>query len=229
MLAGVVHVAGLLVGPRQSKLGRGVMRIQLQRMVEGFNGLRKLPGLHVRRAQKIPGVGIVRINFGDPLEIVNRRRRVAGILGQQSQAVPGVRILRILLKGLLKSGPAFLYFLQVAVGHAFIQSRNRKFRVSLRRLLKTLQRLLEQLLIHVRRTQIVQTRGLHRIRSLELRLRRRGKKAEGSQDHGSESNRDSGSHHKNLTTKDTKDHEGNRFLRGTSCPLWFQGYRSALP
>ena len=61
MLAGLSRVTRLLIGARDSELGRGMQRIQLERVLESVDGLGKLLVLRVRSAEEIPGVGIVRI------------------------------------------------------------------------------------------------------------------------------------------------------------------------
>ena len=99
-------------------------------MLEGVDGLRKLFGLHVRRAQKIPGVGVVRIDLDNMLEGIDRGLSVAGILRQQAEVVPGVRILRILLQRIFQSRLGFVDFLQIQKGDAFIQPRDGQFGIS---------------------------------------------------------------------------------------------------
>jgi len=54
-----------------------MQRVELQRVLEGVDGLGKLFRLHVGGAQEIPGVGVVRIQFDDVVERVNRRLSVA--------------------------------------------------------------------------------------------------------------------------------------------------------
>ena len=128
VLAGVVDVGRLLVGARQSELGGGVQRVELQGVLKGLDGLRKLLGLHIRCAQKIPGVGIVRIDFDYVIKGINRRLRVSGILREQAEVVPGMWILGILLQRVFERGLGFVDFLQVQEGDAFIQARDRQFR-----------------------------------------------------------------------------------------------------
>ncbi len=182
-------------------------------MLECFNGLRKLLGLHVCGAKKIPGVGIVRVDFDDALKCIDRRLRFARILGQHPEAVPGVGILRILFQRIFQCSLSFINLLQVQVRDTHVQPRDRQFGIGLRGLLKLFQSLLEKLLVHVRDAEIIQARGLDRIR-----FRLGGKQAEGGEQGGNESSRDSRSHQRNLTTKDTKDHKGNRFRERSVFP-----------
>ncbi len=71
VLAGAGEVARLLVGTRQSKLRRGVQRVQLQRVLKGIDRLRKLLDLRVSRAQEVPGVGVIGIDFGNATESID--------------------------------------------------------------------------------------------------------------------------------------------------------------
>ena len=92
MLAGVRAVAGLLVGARESELGRSVQRIQLERVLEGVNRLGKLFELRVSGAQEVPGVGVAVVNGDDVLEIFDRCFGVAAVLVQHAERVPDVRV-----------------------------------------------------------------------------------------------------------------------------------------
>ena len=95
MLARVCSIARLLVGPRNSKLRRRVQRIQLKRVLESINRLRKLPRLRVGCPDKIPTVGIVRVHLNHVSKRVDRPLRIVRVLVQQSQVEPGMRILGI--------------------------------------------------------------------------------------------------------------------------------------
>ena len=172
MLAGVVNIGGLLIGPRQSKLGRRVQRIELQRVLEGIDGLRKLLGLHGGCPQEIPCVGVVRINLDYVTKRVNRGLSIAGILVEQSEVVPRVRIPGILLERIFERRPGFVNLLQVQEGDAFIQPRDRQFGIKLNRLLECLESLLEKLLVHVGGAEIVHARSLNRIGGLYGALRK---------------------------------------------------------
>ena len=131
-------------------------------MLESVNRLRKLLGLRVGRAQKIPGVGIVGVDFDDALECIDRRRRIARVLGQHPEAVPGIRILRILLQRVFQRRLGFVDLLQIQIGNALVQPRDRQFGIGRGGLLKFFQPLLEQLLVHVGDAEIVQARGFDR-------------------------------------------------------------------
>ena len=102
VFAGMGRVARLLVGPRNAEFRRSVQRIQLERMLEGVDGLRILLELRRRSAQKIPAVGVVGIDLGDVAKRVHRSLRIVGILVQQSQAEPGVGIVGRILAGSLE-------------------------------------------------------------------------------------------------------------------------------
>ena len=187
MLARMIEISRLLVSARQSKLGGGMQWVELQRVLESFNRLRKLPGLHVRCPKKIPCVSIVRIDFNYMLKRINRRLRIASIFCQQPKVVPCVRNLCILLDRIFECSFGLIDFLQIQKRDAFVQARHRQLRIKLRRLAKGFESLLEQLLVHVGRAQIVHPRGFDGIR-LQWSLRRGGKKTKCGEQHASKSN-----------------------------------------
>ncbi len=92
VLAGVGDVAGLLVGARESELRRGVQRIQLERVLEGVDRLRKLPELGINCAQEVPSVGIAVVDFDHAAKIFHRSLRIAAVFLQHPQGIPDVRI-----------------------------------------------------------------------------------------------------------------------------------------
>ena len=202
MLAGMVDVGGLLVGARQSEFRRSVERIDFQRVLECFDRLRKLLGLHVGRTQKIPGIGVIGIDFDDALECFDRSLRVARILGQQSEAVPGVRAFRILLEGIFQRGFCLVNLLQIQIGDALVQACNRELGIGFGCLLELLQSLFEKLLIHVGDADVVEARGFNWIR-----LRREGKQTKGRDERGDETCRTFRIHSvKDLTTEERGEH-----------------------
>ncbi len=109
-----------------------MQRVELQRVLESVNGLRKLFGLHVGCAEEIPGVGVVGIEFDDVLERVNRALCIARILREQAEVVPRVRDSGILLQHSLECGFGLVNLLQVQEGDAFIQARNCQLRIQFR-------------------------------------------------------------------------------------------------
>ncbi len=180
-------ISRLLIGTRQSKLGRGVQRVELQRVLESLDRLRKLFSLHIRRAQEIPRVGVVGIELGYVMKGVNRGLSVSSILREKPKVVPRVWILRILLERVFQRGLGFVDLLQIQKCDAFIQTRNRQLGIELRGLLEGLESFFEKLLVHVSGAQIVQARGLRRIR-FRLSLRRGREQAKRGQEYASESN-----------------------------------------
>src|SRR5437762_11379797 len=92
MLAGMRHVARLLVGARESKFSRGVQWIEFDGVLESFDRLRILPGLRIGAAQKVPGVGIVGIDLSDAAEGVYRGLRIARVFIKQAEVIPGMRV-----------------------------------------------------------------------------------------------------------------------------------------
>ena len=174
-------------------------RVELQRVLKRFNGLRKLLGLHIRCAKKIPSVSVVRIDLDDALERIDRRLRIAGVLGQHPEAVPGIRILRILFQRIFQCNLGFVDLLQVQVSDTHIQPRDRKFGIGLRGLLELFQSLLEQLLVHVGDAEVIQARRLDGIR-----FRLGGQQAKGSKQRCDKGSRNSEIHLANdLTTERT--------------------------
>ena len=113
VLAGVLGVAGLLVGARKPEFRRRVQRVQLECMLESFNGLRILLGLGVNAAQEVPCIGIVGIDFDDVAKRVRSGLRVAGIFIEQSEVVPRVRIFGIALDPFQQNFFCLIHPLQV--------------------------------------------------------------------------------------------------------------------
>ncbi len=133
-------------------------------MLKGFNRRRKLLGLHVRRAQEVPRVGVFRVNLGHTLKGIDRRLRVARVLVHQPEVVPRVRTLGINLQRFFERGLGFIHLLQVQVRDTHVQPRNRQLRISFSSLFEEIQSLLEQLLVHVGGSKIIQARRFNGVR-----------------------------------------------------------------
>ena len=80
---------------------------------------------------------------------------VAGIFREQAEAVPRVGTLGILLECVFERLLRFVDLLQVQVGDAFVEPRDRKLRIGIERLLELFQSFFEELLIHVGDAKIV--------------------------------------------------------------------------
>ena len=186
VLAGVVDFGGLLVSPRESELGRGVQRVELQRVLKGVDGLRKLFRLHVSRAQEIPGVRLIRVDLSYVTKGLNRGRSIASIFGQQAEVIPCVGVLRILLERILQHRFGFLDLLHIQQGDAFIEASHREIRIKLRCLLECLESFLEKLLVHVGGAEIIHARSFDGIR-LWLSLRAGREEAKGGREYAGES------------------------------------------
>ena len=121
---GGVGLPGLLVGPRQSELGGGVVRVDLQCVLEGVDRFRKLLELRVGRSKEVPGVGVVRIDFSDAAERIDGPARVGRILVIEAKVVPGVGIFGIAFGGLFKQRLRLVAALQVEQRHSAIDGRH---------------------------------------------------------------------------------------------------------
>ncbi|OLE56854.1 MAG: hypothetical protein AUG13_06925 [Chloroflexi bacterium 13_1_20CM_2_59_7] len=150
------EVAGLLVGPRESELRRGVQRIQLERTLESVNRLGKLFDLGVSGAKKIPGVSIVGVDLDYAAEGVHRALRIVRILIQQTEVEPGVRIVGITLDRLLEKLLRRLDAPQVKQRYALVQPGDLQLGVERGSVLKGLETFLEELLVHIGSAQIVE-------------------------------------------------------------------------
>ena len=133
--------------------------IDFQRVFKGIDRLRKLLGLHVGRAEEIPGIGVIWIDLDDVLERFDRSLRVARIFSEQSKAVPGVRALGILLQGVFQCDFGIVDLLLIQIRDALVQACDGKLGIRFGRLLKLLQSFFEELLVHVRDANVVETRG----------------------------------------------------------------------
>ena len=80
---------------------------------------------------------------------------------------------------LLEGGFGFVNSLQVQVGDALVQFRDREIGIECSGLLKRLEAFLEKLLVHVRGAEVVHAGGLDWIGSFRLRLGSGGKEGEG--------------------------------------------------
>ena len=87
-----------------------------------------------------------------------------------------------MLQSVVEGGLGLIDLLQIRICYALIQARNRKLRIRLKRLLKLVQSLLKELLIHVGAAQVVQASGFDGIR-----LTCRNQEAERSNERSDES------------------------------------------
>ncbi len=101
-----------------------MQRIQLERVLEGVNRLRKLLELRINRAQEVPGVGIAVVEFDHTAKIIHRRLRIAAVFLQHPQAVPGVRVFRIVLRRGFEDFLGRIHATQAQQRDALIQSRH---------------------------------------------------------------------------------------------------------
>src|ERR1019366_3484648 len=112
--------------------------IDLQRVLEGFDSLRKLLSLHVNRTQEIPGISVVRVDLSHVMKRIDRGLSIARVLRVQAEVIPRLRIPGILLERVLQRSLGFVDLLQVQEGDALIQSRDRELRIELGGLLERL-------------------------------------------------------------------------------------------
>src|SRR5208282_1643670 len=171
----------------ESELSGGVQWIELQRVLEGINGLRKLFRLHVGSTQEIPCVRIVGVDLDYVMKGLDRGLGVACIFGQQAEVVPGVRILWILLQRIFQRDFGIVNLLHVEQSDAFIQPRHGQRGIEFGGLLEGLQSLLEKLLVHVGRSEIVQARSLDGV-AFRWTLRWTWEQAKRGQQRASDSN-----------------------------------------
>ena len=164
VLASVRAVAGLLIGARQSELRRGVQRIQLERMVECVNRLRKLLELRIHCTEEVPGVGITVVELDDVLKIFDRSLGIAAVLVEHAERVPDVRIFGIAFGCVIKNFLRFIHMRKRQLGDALVDFRCAEIRIGCGGILKILQAFFKQLLIHVGGAEIVQACGVGRVR-----------------------------------------------------------------
>ena len=138
-----------------------MQRIQLERVLKGVNRLRILLALRVGSAQKIPGIGILRIDSGDAHKSVNRALRVVGVLVEQAEIEPGIGVFRPPFNSFFQQLPRRINAREIQLCDALVQFRNFQLRIKSGGILKVLEALLEQLLVHVCRPEIVEARGFH--------------------------------------------------------------------
>ena len=121
------------------------------------------------------------------LATLNRGLRIARILRVQAEVIPRLWIPGIKPQRLFERSFSFIDLLEIQKSDALIQSCNRKLGIEFSGLLEGFQRLLEKLLVHVRRAQVIQPRGLSGIR-LRLSLRGGREQAKCSQEHSGQGN-----------------------------------------
>ena len=129
VLSGLIGLSGLLVGAGEAELGRGVERVDFQRMLEGIQRFGKLLELRVGRAEEVPGVGVVGIDFCDVAEGFDCLLRNGRILEEETEVVPGVRVFRVVLGRFLEQGFRFVDALQVQQGHSAVECGHFQVRV----------------------------------------------------------------------------------------------------
>ncbi len=114
-------------------------------------------------AYAVPRKYQVSASFGSTsvtcLNAVNGRIGFIRVLRKQAEVVPGMRVLGILLGHFLQDRLGIIDFLQVEQRDGAIQLRNQQLRILCGGRLELLERLLEQLLVHVGDADVVQPRG----------------------------------------------------------------------
>src|SRR5208337_4957916 len=81
--------------PSQAELSRSVQRVDLDRLLEGRNGLVELPHLLITGALEVPGVCIPGIDLRRLLKAGQRGSEVVACVLHQTQVVPSLRAVRI--------------------------------------------------------------------------------------------------------------------------------------
>jgi len=137
-------------------------RTDLRRWGETFGiPLKEFHTGHIRtyqidRAQEVPGIGVAVIEFDHMLEILHCRLRIAAVLVQHAEGVPGMGIFRVDFDRFVKDCFCGVNFRQTQQCDCLIDFRDAKAGIGGSGFLKILQPFLEQLLIHVSATEIVQ-------------------------------------------------------------------------
>src|SRR5579864_1997563 len=154
----------------------------------------------------------MRINFGDVAERFNRGLRIGRILFQHAEVVPGMGIVGMLFCRLLEKFSRSIDSPEVQQRDALIHLRDLEFGIERSSLFKRLQRLFEELLVHVGSAEIVKTRrfkGLVPLAWLRRVLRGGCENRNRRQHHAGTNQGNRLSHAKTqLTTKGTKVRKG---------------------